>query len=113
MRISVITVARRQAQPQLTLVAPGTNPSANAGTTQTDPWSQLIQDDLSASCNGSNTAFTLSQTPKAFLGVVWNTKFHVTDFTQTGTSLTTNFLDAGGNATAPLAGDKLYALYFA
>jgi len=80
---------------------------ANAGT------SNLIVDDLSASCDGSNTGFTLSQTRKAMLGVVWNTAFHVTDFSVSGTLLTTHFLDGAGNPIAPLGGDKLYALYFA
>jgi hypothetical protein len=112
MKVSVLVVARRQADPQLNPVAPTTNPSTNSGTVTTDPWSMLITDDLSAAANGSNTTFTLSQTPRQMLGVVWETTFHVTDYSVSGTTLTTNFKDDNGNSIAPLAGDKFYALYF-
>ena len=77
---------------------------------------RLQIDDLSAACNGSNTAFTLSQTPKQMLGVVLKKQFHVPiaggDFSVTGTTLTTAFTDAGGNALPPGSGEKLYAMYF-
>jgi hypothetical protein len=73
-------------------------------------------DDLSAHCDGSTTAFVLSQVPKQMVGVVLKKQFHVVDFslaTVSGvTTLTTNFTDAGGGALPPGAGEKLYALYF-
>lgn len=73
-------------------------------------------DDLSAACDNVTTAFTLSQTPKQMLGVVLKKQFHVAipggDFSVVGTTLTTNFTDAGGNALPPGSGEKLYAIYF-
>jgi hypothetical protein len=77
---------------------------------------RLQIDDLSAACNGTNTAFTLSQTPKQMLGVVLKKQFHVPipggDFSVTGTTLNTAFTDAGGNVLPPGSGEKLYAMYF-
>lgn len=113
-RISVIVVGRRNAQAPSPVTGTSTNAQSDAGTTVTDqPILSGIQvDDLSASCNGSNTGFTLSQTPKAMFALLWNGSMHVKDFSQTGTAVTTSFLDPAGNAIAVPAGDKLYAIYF-
>lgn len=108
-RISVIVVARRQAQ--LPAVAPpGTNPQSGVGSVVTDipTLGGVVIDKtpsgtLGGSVNGSNTTFTLSTTPAAMLMVAWNGQVR-TDFTQSGTTLTTAF--------TPDTGDTLVAYYF-
>lgn len=69
------------------------------------------KDNLSSSCNGSNTSFPLSETPVFIFGLIWNATFQATNFSFVGTTLTTAFTDESGSAVAPQTGDTLYAIY--
>ena len=105
-RITVLTVARRKAVPPSALPPPVVSPQSDSGTVTTDvpTLSKMVVDDLSSSCNSSNTSFTLSTAPFQFAFVVWNNNIYFAGFTQSGTALSTTFV--------PDTGDKLYAVYF-
>jgi hypothetical protein len=108
-RISVITVARRAAAAAVAITGSTTNPQADAGTVIPDagPIAGVVIDSsggtLTGAIDSSNQAFTLSQTPRAMLGLFWNGKL-TTKYSQSGTSITTTF--------TPDTGDSLVAIYF-
>ena len=66
--------------------------------------------------DGSTTAFTLSKAPaQGFAFVFWNAGGGIvlpTDYSISGTTLTTSFEDAGGNSIPAGNGDKIYVVYF-
>ena len=116
-RISVLVVARRAAQAP---AAPASNIVAtqggSGGNTQFDvpTLSAIVQDVFTG--NASATSFTLTAAPVGGLAMVfWNAGGGAvlpSDYSISGTTLTTNFKDAGGNSIAAGVGDKIYVVYF-
>jgi hypothetical protein len=76
--------------------------------------SQLVYDVFTG--DGSTTAFTLTKSPAGGKAIVfWNAGGGAvlpTDYSISGTTLTTSFKDAGGNSTPAQSGEKIYVVYF-
>jgi hypothetical protein len=111
-------MARRQANPPSAITPGSANPSQSTtggtGTQDVPTLSSLSQDVFTG--DGSTVAFTLSTAPSGGLAMVfWNAGGGImlpSDYSISGTTLTTSFKDAGGNAIAAQSGDKIYVVYF-